>query len=196
MSNDKILNQLKSFEHEDKLKLTETIPYIDHEIPGLVKILKYCYESNNPIIQKLGTLINSIFWHQQPIFIMTRPMFIELIKKDKNISHSSINSRSYNKVMAKARIEFEWIVAVREYQPGKAGLYGLTNSKLTDGCLVNYMERLMGKTQMQARIEQGIDNYDKSTIKLDPKEEEEDLGPMDPDMQEFLKKTKVGDNNG
>jgi len=168
MSHEEIIAKIKAFEEEDDLKISQTIPYTEFAIPGLVKVLTKCYTSSNPVVQKVGSVLNAAFYHQRPNFIITRMMCSEIVENDPNLDYKSLNWRTYNKVMAKLK-EWGLIKELRSPTKGRAGLYGWDSPTL-----VSYMKSTMGETTYNAKDEQGIENYDKSnktkseSVKTDP----------------------------
>ena len=166
----------EDFEKEGNVKLNKTGDISDFDMPEIQAILTYLYDHPDSQMKKFGTLLNSIFYHQRQIFLLSRRIFGNLIVDDRNINISSINSETWAEFLRKC-VQGGYLERLREPTKNKAGIYKLIREEFVD-ILHKYHNR------------EYFDAQEKAALKFYDEESEVDK-ELDKRLEEAKKKVKA-----
>lgn len=120
--------------------------------------LKKLYDSDNQLEQKIGALLNRILENEEKEFEMSRPKLMEIIIKDEHLSYTSINYRSYNKLLDHAKNVLGYIEELRKPKKGLCGLYRVTDK------FYNENSTSIKKNKYESFVKESLTN--KNSVKL------------------------------
>lgn len=141
------------------IKLTQTNP-LDSFEPNIFNIVAPFYDYPDPIINRVGSVLNAIYTQQNSVFLITRDLVNDLVKNDKNHSIESCNTQIYKNMMA-FLFNSNIINVLRKpirISPGirgRAGLYELIHPEY-----LNPLIQIMGVDHCHAKKDSCIKWYD------------------------------------
>lgn len=172
----------ENLEQENTVKLS-SLRELDQCSEEVQKALNSFYLSDNPNIQKIGSMLNAIYTQQTKTFMVSIRILRELIKEDPNIVFKDCHSSQYKNIMAKV-LGSDMFTKLREPRGNAAGLYELT-SKI----FLEILEIEVGKDVLEAKKEAHVDWYDTTN-----QEREENFNQAKKNIEERRRQRKRIEN--
>lgn len=168
---DKISAKIKSGleRREEDPRLLEVSHLDEFKDIDLKSIIQAFYNSGDPVYERIGVILNSIFTHGHSVFIISKSFLNDLMMKDLNIKANTCDTKTYKKVM-RAMYEDGIMVCLRnpiqqtQGISGKNGLY-----ELVDNDYLAAISKTLGENTMMAKREQFIQWFDEHN----PEQEQE-----------------------
>jgi hypothetical protein len=172
-----------------RMKLSQTYEVDQFEHEDIRDTLNSLYNKGAKLSDISGTFVNSILATNNMVFMISKNIFIKLVKYDKNHKWKSVNTEEYKLFMAKL-FKCETIECIRQPQGNKAGLYKVKDKDLVDMLKSKQTDEYFKKQEEVINIE--YERYLKTDRKTKSEEiyDENDDGVTFEDLKqdpEFIK---------
>lgn len=144
--------------NDDTVKLS-SLSDLSKTSDDIKNMLEGFYECDNPVVQKIGTILNAIFTQKTNVFMLSIRILSDLVEKDPNLKAKSCHSSQYRKIIYRL-LKSGLLKKIREPNGNNAGLYELIH----EGFL-SILIKEIGQDVLDAKKKAHIEWYDEESKK-------------------------------
>ncbi len=187
-------------ERPDQVKLTETTFLADFEPSEIKDTLSALYKEKSLFLRLLATVLNSIFTQRRAVFLFSRPILQELLKRDENVmKRKTLNGTEFKELMINLDKKFFRRLACGKKDEQQASVHKLVHAEL-----LSLLQSLVSDDTIKSQEEQCLqvfNSYKKTsneTSNVSAIDPEDDNGFVSEEQksQEQIKKFSLNSEEG